>query len=141
MTTLRQPAATAPAASSAVRSADAAADARTAPYRFAATQHLQRSEALLASLAADAGATPVGEISAWARDLMTDTRLLLTSPAVADPAMKKLLEDLELVLAQISAIPAARAREEVELIQDGINHSDMMLRLRAATAGPRLAGT
>lgn len=117
------------------------ADAASGAYRFVASQHLRRTEALLASLAVDAGATPVGEVSSWARDLMIDTRLLLTSPAAGDPDMKKLLEDLELVLAQLAAIPAARAAEEVEMIQEDINQSDVLLRLRAAASGPRLAGT
>jgi hypothetical protein len=120
---------------------DPAADDVPTPYRLAATQHLERTEALLASLSVDGGATVVGEMSSWARDLLTDTRLLLASPAAQDPALRKLLEDLELVLAQISAIPSARAQEEVDLIQDGINQSDVLLRLRAATMGRRPLGT
>ncbi|HEX6309966.1 MAG TPA: hypothetical protein VFZ69_17470 [Longimicrobiales bacterium] len=109
-------------------------------YRLAATQHMQRTETLLASLAVDGGAE-AGEMSRWARDLLTDTRLLLGSPAAEDPALRRLLQDLELVLSQIAGIPEARAEEEVELIQDGINQSDVLLRLRAATAGPALVGT
>jgi hypothetical protein len=81
------------------------------------------------------------EMASWARDLLTDTRLLLSSPAAEDAATRRLLEDLELVLSQIATIPSARAEEEVELIQDGINQSDVLLRLRAATAGPALVGT
>jgi hypothetical protein len=116
-------------------------DSVPTPYRLAATQHLQRTETLLTSLAVDAGATGVGEVSTWARELLTDTRLLLASPAAQDPELLRLLEDLELVLAQLSAIPTARAQQEVELIQNGINQSDVLLRLRAATAGPTLVGT
>jgi hypothetical protein len=115
--------------------------AASAPYRFAATLHLQRTEALLASLAVDAPATGAAELSGWARDLLTDTRLLLASPAANDPALMRLLEDLEIVLAQIAAIPAARAQEEVELIQDGINQSGVLLRLRATTRSRTIAGT
>jgi hypothetical protein len=117
------------------------ADSIPVPYRLAATQHLQRTEALFTSLSVDAGATAVGEVSTWARDLLTDTRLLLASPASRDPELLRLLEDLELVLAQLSAIPSARAKQEVELIQNGINQSDVLLRLRAATAVPTLVGT
>jgi hypothetical protein len=117
------------------------ADSVPAPYRLATTQHLQRTDALLTSLAVDAGATGVGEVTTWARELLTDTRLLLASPAARDPELLRLLEDLELVLAQLSAIPSARARQEVELIQNGINESDVLLRLRAATTGPTLVGT
>jgi hypothetical protein len=117
------------------------ADSVPAPYRFVATQHLQRTEALLTSLTVDGDAAGVGEVSTWARELLTDTRLLLASPAVQDPELLRLLEDLELVLAQLSAIPTARAKQEVELIQNGINQSDVLLRLRAATSGPALVGT
>lgn len=118
-----------------------AGDSVPTPYRLAATRHLQRTEALLTSLAVDAGATGAGEVATWARELLTDTRLLLASPATQDPELLRLLEDLELVLAQLSAIPSARATQEVELIQNGINQSDVLLRLRAATAGPTLVGT
>jgi hypothetical protein len=43
----------------------------------------------------------------WARDLLTTTRLLLDSPAGADPARRELLETLELVLVQIARLPRA----------------------------------
>jgi hypothetical protein len=129
------PVATAPATD------DDAADVVPTAYRLVATQHLERTEALFASLAVDARTRGAGEVSGWARELLTDTRLLLASPAALDPALSRLLEDLELVLSQIAAIPAARAEEEVELIQDGINQSDVLLRMRAATAGPALVGT
>ena len=110
-------------------------------YRLAATRHLQRTETLLSSLAVDARAQGPAEMSTWASELLTDTRLLLSSPAAEDAATRTLLEDLELVLSQIAGIPAARAEQEVQLIQEGINQSDVLLRLHAATAGPRLVGT
>lgn len=110
-------------------------------YRLAATSHLERTETLLASLAVDGRAGGAREMSRWARELLTDTRLLLSSPAAQDPATRRLLEDLELILAQIAGIPEARAEQEVELIHEGLNQSDVLLRLRAATAGPRLVGT
>lgn len=110
-------------------------------YRLAATQHLERTETLLSSLAVDARTRGPAEVSDWARELLTDTRLLLASPAAEDASTRRLLEDLELVLSQIAGIPQARANQEVELIQDGINQSDVLLRLRAATTGRRPVGT
>lgn len=109
-------------------------------YRIAAASHLERTETLLASLSVGRPGG-VREISSWARELLTDTRLLLSSPAAQDPATRRLLEDLELILAQVAGIPETRADQEVELIHEGINQSDVLLRLRAATAGPRLVGT
>lgn len=135
---LREAGLTAP--SSTAAAADPADVVPTA-YRLAASRHLERTEALFSSLAVDARTQGPGEVSGWARELLTDTRLLIGSPAALDPALGRLLEDLELVLSQIAAIPSARAQEEVELIQDGINQSDVLLRMRAATAGPAFVGT
>lgn len=137
-----QQATTVPVTPAATAAAPAASDdAVPAAYRFAATQHLQRTEALLASLAVDARSRGAVEISAWAGELLTDTRLLLASPAAGDPVMRRLLDDLDLVLSQIAGIPEARAEQEVELIQDGLNQSDVLLRLRAATSVRRTVGT
>lgn len=116
-------------------------DAGSAAYRIAASQHLQRTEALFASLSIDARTGGADDVMSWARELLTDTRLLRASPAAADPAMSRLLDDLELVLSQIASIPTTRAQEEVELIQDGINQSDVLMRMRAATMGRPLVGT
>jgi len=116
-------------------------DASSSPYRLAAVQHLQKTETLLTSLAASGNEDGAGEMRQWARDLLTDTRLLLSSPAAEDPGTRRLLEDLELLLSQVAAIPSARAQQEVELIREGMNQSDVLLRLRAATAGPVLVGT
>lgn len=110
-------------------------------YRLAATQHLERTETLLSSLAVDTRTRGPAELSTWARELLTDTRLLLASPAAEHAPTRRLLEDLELVLSQIAGIPQSRASQEVELIKDGINQSDVLLRLRAATTSRRPVGT
>lgn len=111
------------------------------PYRLAAAQHLQRTEALLAALPGDARRGETSETAQWAGELLTDTRLLLDSPASQDPELNKLLQDLELVLAQIAALPSSKANGEVQLIEEGMNQRDVLLRLRAATAGKTLAGS
>jgi hypothetical protein len=76
-------------------------------------------------------------LSTWARDLLTSTRLLLDSPAADDPRRVRLLQDLELVLAQIVQLsPTAEARER-ELIEGTIRDGHVMTRLRTAIpAGP-----
>jgi hypothetical protein len=137
---LQQATTSTPHATTAAAPASPADDA-AGPYRLAATQHLQRTEMLLTSLSIDAPPNDAQEVSAWARDLLTNTRLLLASPVAEDAATRRLLEDLELVLAQIAAIPAAKVTEEVELIQDGLNQSDVLLRLRVATTVRRTVGT
>lgn len=110
-------------------------------YRVAALQHLTTTEALLASFPNDVRAGRSDDVTRWARGLLTDTRLLIDSPAAADPQMAKLLQDLELVLAQIANLSGPRRDDEVELIEDGIHHNDVLLRLRAATHEPPLTAT
>src|SRR5437868_4037942 len=68
-------------------------------------------------------------------------RLLLDSPAALDPELKGLLDDLELVLAQIARLPARprggrdASRSELELITRSLEQHDVVPRLRSAAAG------
>src|SRR6266702_5415720 len=65
------------------------------------------------------------------------TRLMLDSPAANDARLKSLLEDLELLLAQIAQLPASGDREDVQLINQGLEQRSVLLRLRTANpAGP-----
>ena len=116
----------------------AADDRKTAPDAFdvVAVRHLSRSEVFL-TLFRDAlrGQEPAAELSpATARQLLVRNRLLLDSPAAQDPRMRRLLEDLELVLAQIAQLPAEDRPEDTELITDGLEAGDVLTRLRSATS-------
>ena len=113
------------------------------PYHVAAVQHLSRTETLLTGFRADTRAgAPAAQFAAQARDLLVTTRLMLDSPAADDPRLKNLLEDLELVLAQIAQLPEKGAREDVQLINQGLDQRSVLLRLRTAIpAGPGAAGT
>lgn len=107
-------------------------------YRVAATQYLSRAEALLTEFRADAqhGAADASFVRS-ARELLTTTRLMLDSPAARDARLEALLEDLELVLAQIVQLTGARRAEEVDLIQQGLEQRGVLTRLRTAIpAGP-----
>lgn len=110
-------------------------------YRLAASQYLGRTETLLAGFRADARAGRLdAQFVGQARDLLTSTRLLLDSPVGRDPQMKPLLEDLELVLAQIALLPATRDTQDVELITQGIDQRSVLTRLRTAIPqGPAVA--
>jgi len=107
-------------------------------YQIAATQHLARTEALLASFRAEARTGRLdAQFAGQARDLLATTRLMMDSPAARDPRLKSLLEDLEVVLAQIAQVPAGRAGEDVDLITQGIEQRSVLLRLQTAVpAGP-----
>ncbi len=115
-------------------------------YRLAAAQYLGRTETLLAGFRADARAGQLDpQFTRQARDLLTSTRLLLDSPAGRDPWLKPLLEDLELVLAQIALLPATRDSQDLELITQGIDQRSVLTRLRNAipsglAATPRTQG-
>lgn len=111
----------------------AASDDAALPYRLAAMQHLVTTEALLVSLRHDlrTGRTDT-TIAVWAGDLLGTTRVLIDSPAGHDPQLKQLLEDLELVLAQIARLPGARGEAaDLGLIDDAVRHREIMTRLRA----------
>ncbi len=106
-------------------------------YEVAATQYLSRTEAFLTSFRADAHTTASSaRFATQARDLLTTAQLMLDSPAGNDPRMRALLEDLELVLAQISQLNAAGAHD-TDLITQGMNQSNVLPKLRSAIpAGP-----
>jgi len=103
------------------------------PYRVAALQHLVTTEALLVSLRSDVRTGRKDTtIAAWAGELLGTTRMLMDSPAGRDPKLKQLLEDLELVLAQISRLPGAQGEAaDLGLIDDAVRHRQIMTRLRA----------
>lgn len=107
-------------------------------YRVAAAQYLTRTEALLTGFRSEA---PSGQADAQfarqARDLLGATRLMLDCPAGRDPRLKGLLEDLESVLAQIAQLPPSGDREDVKLINQGLEQRNVLLRLRTANpSGP-----
>ncbi|MFL5563424.1 MAG: hypothetical protein ACJ79K_18310 [Gemmatimonadaceae bacterium] len=115
------------------RATDATATEATLPYRVATMQHLVATEALLVALRSDARAGRSDTtIATWAGDLLGTTRMLIDSPAAKDRQFKQLLEDLELVLAQISRLPGAHGEAaDLGIIDDAVRHRQIMTRLRA----------
>jgi len=106
-------------------------------YRVAATQYLSRTETFLTGFRADLRAGRVDAFPGQARDLLATSRLLLDSPAADDPRMRALLEDLELVLVQISQMEAGRDRRNADLITQDMDQRNVLPKLRSAIpAGP-----
>ena len=104
-------------------------------YDKAATELLGRTVVLLTSLPDQARGVGSGEhFSTQAIELLTSTRLLLDSPAASDVRFKNLLEDLELVLAQIAMLQTGRTRQEIDLITDAVEERDVVPRIRSAVA-------
>jgi hypothetical protein len=121
----------------------------TQALRVAALEHLAHSESLLTLVRADARAGRMEpEVGRWAQSLLTQTRLLLDTPGGTDSVMRELLEDLELVLAQIVGVAntetsdRGRLREEMALALSGIDERGVLSRIQAAVpTGPRVAGS
>jgi hypothetical protein len=102
-------------------------------YRLAAQEHLGQSEAFLTLFRASLRQPGDHRLAAAsARQLLATNRLLLDSPAAVDRKTRLLLEDLELVLAEIAQLSPSSRAEDLELIREGIEQGDMMPRLRTA---------
>ena len=111
----------------------------TAAYQLTATEHLSQSEAFLtlfrASLRGKAGNERLA--SATARQLLATNRLLLDSPAADDAKTRLLLQDLELVLAEIAQLSPQSRNRDLDLIKEGLDRGGVMSRLRTAVpSGP-----
>ncbi|HWZ27219.1 MAG TPA: hypothetical protein VNX15_01570, partial [Gemmatimonadales bacterium] len=105
--------------------------------RIAAAPYLTRTEALLTSFRAESRSGRVDTaFPAQAQDLLVTTRLMLNSPAARDPRLASLLQDLEVMLVQIAQLPAGSDRNDVELINHGLDQRSVMLRLRAVSPLP-----
>jgi hypothetical protein len=123
----------------AVQTASPAADL-PALDRFIAEQHMAEAEVLLADFDRTPPDDGTADMTAWARSLLTDTRLLLESPVANDPDRARLLLDLELVLAQIASLPPANRGAELDIIRDGIRQTNVLARLRTASTQLAAAG-
>jgi hypothetical protein len=107
--------------------------ANATTYRLAAQEHLGQSEAFLTLFRASVGERTDHRLaSASARQLLATNRLLLDSPAAVEPATRLLLEDLELVLAEIAQLSPRSRAEDLQLIRDGMERGNVMPRLRTA---------
>ena len=100
--------------------------------RYAAEQTLGQAEVLLTQYRSDAATGAATTTTPdEARKLLLATRLLLDAPTLSDPRLRDLLEDLELVLAQIAE--GSQVKEDRAVITDGLDRHDVLPRLRAAT--------
>lgn len=104
-------------------------------YAVASQRHLQRAEALVAVVAA-APRDPMMDslTSLWARDVLTNTRLMLDSPVGDDPIRRRLLEDLENLLVQLVQ-RSGPAVEERALIDRTLQRTQLLTRLRTSASG------
>ena len=105
------------------------------PYQVVTDRYLGQAAALLIALPSEVKAGRADEqFVNRAGSLLTMTRLLLDSPAANDNSMRGLLEDLELVLAQVVRLHNDRGRAALDLINQALEQRDVIPRLRTAVA-------
>lgn len=111
----------------------------SASLALAAQEHLGRTESLLTMVRADARRGTVDPATAgWAKELLSETRMLLDAPSGTDAAVQELLLDLELVLIQIAGVSEtgsmdeAQARTELELTLRSLEEGEVLPRIQAA---------
>ena len=106
-------------------------------YQLTTVQYLSEAEALLTSFRSRSIADQQmdAQLGTWARQLLTNTRLLLDSPVGADQQRRPLLQDLELVLVQIvQQLSPGSTPQDRELIEKTLQQDHVMTRLRTASA-------
>ena len=103
-------------------------------YQLTAVRHLSEAEALLTSFRTRSNADQQmdAQLGAWARQLLSNTRLLLDSPVANDPQRRPLLEDLELVLVQIVQLSPGSTPQDRDMIEKTLQQDHVMTRLRTA---------
>jgi hypothetical protein len=113
-------------------------------YRLAVLQHVAGSEAMITEFRASARRGDVdAQLAKWSRDLLGETRMLESSAPPGDVTMKRLLQDLDLVLAQIVqyANHDTHATDDLDLIERSIKRRAVMSNLRTLSAGRLPSGT
>jgi hypothetical protein len=105
------------------------------PVNQASREHLGRAEALFSVIAATPADAVMDSLTGrWARDMLTNTRLLLDSPAGEDPSRRQLLEDLETVLVMLVQRSGAPVDERA-LLDRSLQRTQLLTRLRSGAAG------
>ena len=115
------------------------ASTRPAEFQQATEEYLGQTVVMLASFAQNRSSDRPNQrlnegLVTQAADLLSTTRLLIDSPVGSDPRMKKLLQDLELVFAQVARLQGARPRDELRLINNALEARDLVPRIRSAAA-------
>jgi hypothetical protein len=126
-TGVRGPVALSPAATASDDSTRIAAHAQAVTLA-----HLADAEVFLTVVRSDlkAGRSDV-ERAARSRDLLVRTRLLLGASPDRSPAVEQLLEDLELLLAEIAALPKSRPSMDLRLLDETMREGNVLPRIRA----------
>jgi hypothetical protein len=116
--------------------AQLASNTAAAPYQRTMQEFLGSTAVLIAALPANGRpGTNDTKIAEQARALLGTARLLLDSPVGREQRTRDLLEDLELVLAQVARLQSQRPGEALTMINESLEERDVVPRIRTAVAG------
>ncbi len=102
---------------------------------YVRTRHMERAAMLLTAFRIDQRTSASQrELARWSRKMLVDTRAFLDMPVSRSPLERALLEDLELVLLQISRLGAGMPDFEWKLARESMDGNGILMRLRAESA-------
>jgi hypothetical protein len=97
-------------------------------------EHMGRVETFLNVFRSEARAGRMDStMGGVARALAAQNRLLLGSPAASDASVRRLLNDVDLVLMQIQQYGATGSENDLDFINDGIQRRGVLLQLRTVS--------
>ncbi|MEX0690779.1 MAG: hypothetical protein WD934_00445 [Gemmatimonadales bacterium] len=97
-------------------------------------EHMGRVETFLNVFRSEARAGRMDStMGGVARALAAQNRLLLGSPAASDASVRRLLNDVDLVLMQIQQYGATGSANDLDFINDGIQRRGVLLQLRTVS--------
>lgn len=117
--------------------------ARDAQMRAVTWSHLVQAEAFLTEVRTDLKTGRRDpERGDRSRQLLARTRLIMANGAAPAPSVERLLQDLELVLAEIAALPDSGLRRslDVRLLDERLSAGTVLPRIRTILPSPPAIG-
>ena len=105
--------------------------------RAVTLDHLADAEVFLTTVRYELeSGVPDTDRAARSRELLMRTRVLLGASHRRSPEVARLLEDLELLLAEIAALPPHRSSMDRKLLDESIRDGNVIPRIRATLPAP-----
>ncbi len=96
-------------------------------WQVASSEHFGVAETMLTTLGSSSDVQGDRQVTAWSRDLLESTRLLMDSPAGRDAKRRVLLQDLELVLVQLVESGPTLRTEDRSVMDELLSRSALLL--------------
>jgi hypothetical protein len=96
-------------------------------WTVVSSEHFGMAETMLAALGTSPREQADRQLTAWSRDLLESTRLLMDSPAGRDPKRQLLLQELELVLVQLVESGPAMRTDDTNVMDELLSRSALLL--------------